>query len=83
MKVRLQTVCSFSGETEEEDKEVLGFEGDAIRDIYNRELIEMGAPVKGLMRNLFWTVSADGNTAAFVLETGPNSFLTGVARKII
>ncbi|MNH33438.1 hypothetical protein D3C81_1618670 [compost metagenome] len=81
MEVRLQTIDSFSGEYTEEVREVDSFTGSAIRDAYNRELIELNVPVAGLFTLVDWRMTKDETKAAFTLRSfcPSNHYMVGIA----
>lgn len=81
MEVLLQTIDSFSGEYTQEVREVEDFTGSAIRDAFNRELIELSVPVAGLFTLVDWRATKDGATAAFTLRSfcPSNHYLVGIA----
>lgn len=83
MEVRLQTIDSFSGESTDEVREVEEFTGSAIRDAFNRELIDLRVPVAGLFTLVDWRVTKDGTKAAFTLRSfcPSNHYMVGIAYK--
>lgn len=85
MEVLLQTIDSFSGEYQREIREAVEFTGEGVRDAFNRELIEMGAPVAGLFTLISWQLTTDKGTAAFTLRSfcPSNHYMVGIAYKNI
>lgn len=75
MKLRIQSMDSFSGEGDVEDIEGQ-FTGECIRDHFNREIAALGCPVAGLFTLSHWEVTSRGTVATFTLK-GPDHYLIG------
>lgn len=80
MKVRVQSMDSFSSEGDVEDLDI-EFTGDAVRDHYNREIASMGCPVAGLFTLSHWEVTSKGTVATFILR-GPDHFMVGFVHTV-
>lgn len=75
MKVRVQSIDSFSGEGDTEDLDI-EFTGEAVCQHYNREIAALGCPLAKLFHLEFWQVNHSGTIGTFTLK-GPDHFMVG------